>query len=106
MSQELQINMVFDFSIILTYFHKWANCVSAITGFAGAVILGFSNKLIPWGLRLPKKHRHPFKKRSTVTNGSDQATTNREEWWGNNLKNFGWFLLTVSFFIQIFSAWP
>ncbi len=98
--------MFIDFSTTMTYFAKWANFISAITGFLSALMLGISGKLIPWGLRLPKKSRHPLKSRPAVNNSSGQLTTSREEWWGGHLRTGGWILLAISFFIQIFVAWP
>ena len=98
--------MFIDFSSITPHFNKWADFISAMTGFLSAVMLGISGKLIPWGLRLQKKFRHPFKKGRTVNNGSNQSTSNREEWWGSRLRAIGWILLAISFFIQSFIAWP
>ncbi|MDR3478377.1 MAG: hypothetical protein P4M14_10140 [Gammaproteobacteria bacterium] len=92
----------------MTFFHTfmWATVVVAVIGFIGTVMLGVSNLLIPWGLRLPKKDRHPLKKRPATNNACNESTTSRQEWWGANFKIFGWALLSISFFIQIFVAWP
>ena len=98
--------MFIDFSTTMTHFDQWANFISAITGFLSAVMLGISGKLIPWGLRLPKKSRHPLKSRPAVINSSGQSTTSQEEWWGGHLRTWGWIFLAISFFIQIFVAWP
>ena len=97
--------MVFHLPIFINFFHKWANLVVAITGFLGTAMLGISAALIPWGLRLPKNRRHPFKKKPTVNNSCNQSTSCQQEWWGCKLKFFGWSLLSISFFIQIFVAW-
>lgn len=81
--------------------NKWIGLGSAITGFWGTVLLGISSSLIPWGLRLPKDKRRPFKARPIVTNGSCQATTSWQEWWGSKFRVIGWILLCISFFIDI-----
>ncbi len=90
----------------MIFFHAWLNVIAAVIGFFGTVMLGVSAQLVPWGLRLSKKDRHPFRKKPGVTNGSNQTTTSWQEWWGSYLKVFGWILLSISFFIQIFAAWP
>lgn len=81
-----------------------ANLIVAVTGFLGAIMLAISTRLIPWGLRMPKKSRHPWKKKGGVNNSSNQSTSNVEEWWGSKLKDFGWLLLICSFAIQIYVA--
>lgn len=90
----------------MIFFHTWANVMVASIGFVGTVMLGISALLIPYGLRLHKKDRYPFKKKPCVSNGSNQSTTSQQEWWGAKLKISGWVLLSISFFIQIFIAWP
>ena len=91
---------------MLRFLNIWANVIVAITGFLGVIMLGISALLIPWGLRLNKKDRHPFRKKPAVNNASNQSTASWQEWWGNNLKNLGWMLLSFSFLIQIFVGWP
>ena len=90
----------------MIFFDAWSNVIVASIGFLGTVMLGISALLIPYGLRLPKKARHPFKKRPAVINGCGQSTTSQQEWWGVKLKISGWIFLSISFFIQIFIAWP
>ncbi len=92
----------------MIFFHTWVwiNVIVAIIGFLGTAMLGISAQLIPWGLRLPKTSRSPCNTRPAVNNGCNQSTASWQEWWGAKLKIFGWILLSLSFFIQIFVAWP
>lgn len=98
--------MSFDFTTLWIFFQVWADFLSAVIGFVGTVVLGISAKLIPWGLRMQKKLRHPFKIRPIATNGAGQATSSREEWWGAKLVICGWCLLSISFLIQLVNQWP
>jgi hypothetical protein len=98
--------MCFEFSFIEAFFHVYAKFISAGAGFAAAIILAYSDRLIPWGLRLPKNVRHPFKSKPAVNNMINQSTTSREEWWGEKLRILGWVLLSISFSIQLFVEWP
>lgn len=91
---------------IETFFHVYAKFIGAGAGFMAAIILAYSDKLIPWGLRLPRKARHPFKDRPAINNGLNQHTTSREEWWGEKLRILGCVLLSISFFIQLLVEWP
>lgn len=100
------LNMFIDFSTLMTDFYKWANVLSAASGLLSAIMLGFSEKLIPWGLRLPKHCRHPYKLKHTLNNMLNQSTTNREEWWGSHFKTFGLILLALSFAIQLLAGLP
>ncbi len=73
------LSMASFFHVIVVFIQIWANFLVAITGSIGTVMVGVTTTLIiPWGLRLPKEKRHPFKKRPCVNNGLNQLTMSRQ----------------------------